>query len=673
MYYPHTQNRQNDSFRLRLLVAAALVIFCFGLLGVRFAWLQILKHQDYITQADNNRIAVTPVVPDRGMIKDKNGIVLAHNYSAFTLEITPSKLTQPLESMMAELEKIIPITAQEKKRFKRLREDAKNFSSIPLKTQLTDEEMAKIVAQKYRLDGVDVKARLFRRYPFGESSAHLLGYLGRISTRDKERIDEVSLENDQANTFNPRKSASNYEGTDHIGKLGIEQSYEYTLHGVTGAQRVEVNSSGRPVRSLSTQEAVPGDHIILSVDVVLQQLIEKLYAGRKGALVALDPNNGAVLAFVSQPNFDPNAFTDGIDTETWRQLNEDPQKPLLNRALRGTYPPGSTYKPFMALAGLTLGKRTAEQTISDPGYFMFGNHRFRDDKAGGHGAVNMYKSIVESCDTYYYLLANELGVDTMHDFMKSFYFGQITGIDLEGETKGILPSKAWKIRTYKTPAQQKWYDGETISLGIGQGYNSFTMLQLAQAMAMLANGGKVYKPHVLAAIENHMQKKRYNYQAKPEKILPLKPEHLEVIKKALIGVNITGTGASAFQGSQYQAAGKTGTAQVFTVDQNERYNSKALSKDLHDHALYAVFAPADQPKIALAVIVENGGFGAQAAAPIARAVLDYYLTHTLPPGFTPNLPQELAPTPIHAGVAVQPKLDDQAIFQTLAKSLGVKK
>ena len=378
--------RELARFRLRLVAAAVFVLFAFGLLGARLAYLQIYRHEELSTQAENNRIAVVPVVPNRGLILDRNGVVLATNYSAYTLEITPSKVAD-LEATIDRVAEVVDVQPRDRRRFKRLMEESKSFESLPIRTKLTDDEVARFTAQRFRFEGVDIKARLFRSYPLGEVGSHLIGYIGRINQGEKEKIDDSDDE-------------ANYRGTEYIGKLGVEQSYESELHGTTGFEEVEMSAGGHAVRRLKSNPATPGNAIVMSIDIRLQAMVEELFGDRRGALVAIDPRNGEILAFVSKPNFDPNLFVDGIDVENWKALNESPDKPLLNRALRGTYPPGSTYKPFMALAALTLGKRTPQQTISDPGYFWFGNHKFRDDKEGGHGTVDMYKSIVQSCDTY---------------------------------------------------------------------------------------------------------------------------------------------------------------------------------------------------------------------------------------------------------------------------------
>lgn len=603
-------------FRARLMVFAAMVLIGFALLAGRLVVLQVLRHDDLAEQAEVNRTAVVPIVPNRGLIVDRNGVVLANNYSAYTLEITPSQV-ENLEQTIDELAKIVDIHPRDRRRFKKLQEESKSFESLPIRTKLSDEEVARFAARRWRFPGVDVKARLFRNYPFGETASHVIGYIGRINAAEKAQIEDS-------------ESAANYRGTDYIGKLGIEQSYEAQLHGITGVERIETSAGGRAVRKLASTPATPGNTVVLTIDIKLQKLVEDLYGERRGALVALDPHTGEVLAFVSKPTFDPNLFVEGIDSESWQALNESIDRPLLNRALRGTYPPGSTYKPFMALAALETGKRTPQQSIVDPGYFMFGNHRFRDDKEGGHGIVDMYKSIVQSCDTYYYILANDMGVDLIHDEMEKFGFGALTGIDIQGEVRGVLPSTAWKRAAYRRPEQQRWYAGETISLGIGQGYNNFTMLQLALATSMIANDGVKMRPHLVKEITDIVTRESRETikEIKVESVA--KPENIAVIKKALVGVNVEGTGANAFRGAPYVAAGKTGTAQVFTVKQNEKYNAARTAERLRDHALYMAYAPADKPSIALALVVENAGFGGAAAAPIARRVFDYWLLGKLP-------------------------------------------
>ncbi|MES2912286.1 MAG: penicillin-binding protein 2 [Pseudomonadota bacterium] len=603
-------------FRARVLVASVAVLFAFSLLGARLVYLQVYRHTDLNEQAENNRTAVVPIVPNRGLILDRNGVVLATNYSAYTLEITPSKVGN-LEETIAALEKVVDIQLRDKRRFKRLREESKNFESLPIRTRLTDEEVARFAAQRFRFPGVDIKARLFRNYPYGELGSHVVGYIGRINQTEKEAIEEGDDE-------------GNYRGTDYIGKLGVEQSFEQQLHGTTGVEQVETSAGGRAVRKLATNPATPGNTVQLSLDIKLQKLVEDMFGDRRGALVALDPRTGDVLAFVSKPTFDPNLFVDGIDTESWESLNESIDKPLLNRALRGTYPPGSTYKPFMAMAALQTGARSSAALINDPGFYMFGGRRFGSPENEKGGIMDMNRAIVESSNVYFYSLANEMGVDNIHDFMKPLGFGQTTGIDINGEVRGILPSQAWKRGYFKKQEQQKWFAGETISLGIGQGYNSFTMLQLAQATAIIANNGIKHKPRLVIGTQDPVTRVMHSLPMAPAQDLGYKPENVAIIRKALHGVTQGGTATRVFAGAGYTSGGKTGTAQAVTMAAKGKYNSAKMEEHQRDHALYIAMAPADDPKIALAVIVENAGWGAGAAAPIARRVFDYMLMGLYP-------------------------------------------
>ncbi|NVH74699.1 penicillin-binding protein 2 [Paraburkholderia sp. JPY432] len=624
--------QQLTKFRLRVAAAGLFVFVCFGLIGFRFLFLQVWHYSKYSLQADENRISVAPIVPNRGIITDRNGVVLAKNYSAYTLEITPSKLNDTLDNVVDNLATVVSIDARDRRRFKKLQEDSKNFESLPIRTRLTDDEVARFTAQRFRFPGVEVRARLFRQYPLGPTAAHVIGYIGRISQRDQDRIDDASDQNDSdPDHYDPRLDANNYKGTDYIGKIGVEQSYETELHGQTGFEEVEVTAGGRPVRTLSRTQATPGNNLVLSLDIGLQQVAEQAFAGRRGALVAIEPSTGDVLAFVSAPSFDPNSFVDGIDQQTWDELNNSPDHPLLNRPLHGTYPPGSTYKPFMALAALSLHKRTPSWGFQDPGYYTFGGHTFRNDVRSGQGWVDMNRAIVVSNDTYFYMLAHDLGVNNIANFMKPWGFGQITGIDIAGEAKGILPSTDWKRHAYRKPEQQKWYEGETVSLGIGQGYNSFTILQLAHATATLANNGVVMKPHLVRDIENPITKDTRPVVRDPSDRIAVKQQDIDFIKHAMEGVVTNGTAAKVFAGAAYQAAGKTGTAQVYSL-QGANYKGHAIAENLRDHALFIAFAPVEQPKIALALIVENGGWGAEAAGPIARRVLDYYLVGKNKPG-----------------------------------------
>jgi len=605
-------------FRVRLAIASGFVLFMFFLLFVRFFYLQVVKHDYYTTLAEANRISIVPIVPSRGIIVDRNGVLLANNYSAYTLEITPRKV-EDVEALIDDLATVVEITAKDRRRFRKLIEESKSFESLPIRNRLSDEEIARFAANRYRFPGVEINARLFRQYPQGELFSHVVGHIGRINPHEIEQLEEKGLD-------------ANYRGTDYIGKVGLEQSYETNLHGTTGVEEVEVDAGGRAVRTLSRSAPVSGNNLVLNLDAGLQEVVYRAFGEYRGALVAIDPNTGGVLAFVSKPGFDPNLFVDGIDPQNWKELNESIDRPMVNRALAGTYPPGSTFKPYMALAALTYGKRRPEQTISDPGGFNFGGHFFRDDKVGGHGMVDMYKSLVVSCDTYYYMLANDLGIDNISTFMQQFGFGSRTDIDITGESRGILPSQKWKMDRFR----QKWYAGETISVGIGQGYNSYTPLQLAQAIATLANDGVMYKPHIVNYVEDIVTHKRTVVEPQPARTIDLKPEYLAIVKNALVGVNKEGTGARAFAGAPYVSAGKTGTAQVVAIKQGEKYVESRVAERHRDHALFIAYAPADKPKLAIAVLVENAGFGARAAAPIARQVFDYYLLGKQPTPVKPD-------------------------------------
>lgn len=601
-------------FRFRLMLSLSFVLAMLVILLGRFIYLQVIKHDYFQTLAESNRIAVVPVVPNRGLILDRNGVVLARNYSGYTLEIASRKVAN-LEETINELSTLVDIQPKDRKRFKKLLAESRNFDTLPIRNRLSDEEVARFAAQRYRFPGVEIKARLFREYPYGQGTSHLIGYIGRINEKDVDQLEEEDI-------------ASNYLGSDYIGKTGLEQSYEKELHGTTGFDQVEVDAGGRAVRALSRIAPKSGNTLMLTLDAKLQEVAEQAFGNYRGALVAIDPTNGDILAFVSKPGYDPNLFIDGIDTENWEALNNSPDVPLNNRALRGQYPPGSTIKPFMALAGLNYNERTPSYTISDPGYYTLpGNrHQYRDWKQGGHGRVDMFKSIVISCDTYYYGLATELGIDRIHEYLTGFGFGKKTGVDMEGEVSGLIPSQQWKMRRYKQP----WYAGDTVSVGIGQGYNLVTPLQLASATATLANDGIAFKPHFVKQIQ------RSNVNApdvapQPVFDLHIKPENIDLVKRAMEAVTKPGgTAAGASAGVIYRMAGKTGTAQVVGMKQGEKYDASKISEYNRDHAWFIAFAPADKPRIALAVLAENGGHGGSTAAPIARKVLDYYLLGIIP-------------------------------------------
>ena len=602
-------------FRIRLAISAGFVLILFLALYIRFYYLQVTQQEHYHTLAEANRISISPLVPNRGLIYDRNGRVLAQNYSAYTLEIVPSKF-QDLEATLDELATVIEITPADRQRFKKLMKESKRFKSLPIRNRLTDVEIASFAANRYRFPGIEIKARVLRQYPEKEIVSHVVGYISRINDKDLEQLE-----------FNGE--LNNYRGSHHIGKIGIEQSYEKQLHGISGFEEVETDAIGRSIRVLSRTPPVPGNNLILSLDLGLQEAAEKAFGDHRGALVALDPNNGEVLAFVSKPGYDTNLFIGGIDQENWNLLNNSIDRPLNNRALRGVYPPGSTFKPFMALAALELGKRTPEYSMSDPGYFSLPGveRRYRDWKVGGHGRVNLHKSLVVSCDTYYYSLANDLGIENIHNFISQFGLGKKTGIDIEGEVSGLLPSSAWKMRQYN----QKWYAGDTISVSIGQGYNLTTPLQLAFATMIIANDGKAYLPRLVKQIQNSQTGDVEDIPAKLLYTIDLKQKYLEVVKSALVDVTRPGgTAARAAANAAYTFAGKTGTSQVIGIKQGERYNEKSINERHRDHAMFIAYAPAENPKIALAVLVENSGTGGSTAAPIARQVFDYFLLGQLP-------------------------------------------
>jgi penicillin-binding protein 2 len=620
--------RELEQFQLRIGIAGAVVLIFFCLLAARFFYLQVLRHDHYASRAEDNRISIVPVAPSRGLILDRNGAVLARNFSGYTLEIYPRRV-RSIERTIDQVAEVVEITPRDRARFKKLLEESRNAESLPIRSRLTDEEAAKFASNRFRYQGVEIKARLFRHYPFDELASHVLGYMGRINQEDQARLEQEGVD-------------ANYRGTDFIGKSGIEASYQHELHGTTGFEQVEIDAAGRGIRTLSRTASQPGNNVTLTLDLRLQQVAEAAFGERRGAVVALEPATGAVLAFVSRPGFDPNAFVDGIDPQYWSELNSSIDRPLYNRAIAGTYPPGSTFKPFMALAALELGKRTARTTIFDQGYFYFGGRRFRDSSPGGrgHGIVDLHKSIVVSSDIYYYMLANDMGIEAIAGYMKHLGLGARTGIDLQGEVTGVLPSPDWKMKRFRRPEQQRWYPGETISVGIGQGYNAYTPIQMAQATAALANGGIVYRPRLVAYVDNPRTGERRSFEPEVVHRIPARREHLEMVKRAMAGVNKEGTAARAFAGAQYTSGGKTGTAQVIAIKQNEKYDEDKVSERHRDHSWFIVFAPVESPKIAVAVLVENGGFGSRTAAPISRTMLDYYLLGKLPESMGRPTPED---------------------------------
>ena len=614
-----SQQQAENQFQLRLLLAFAGMLLGFIILAARFAWLQVYQHEHFATLAQNNSITLSPIIPNRGLIIDRNGVVLAQNYSAYTLELTPYKI-EDLNRTLAQLGELVELNPRDIKRFRKQAEESRNFESIALKIKLTDDEVAKVSANIWRFPGVEVKARLFRDYPFKEITAHVIGYIGRINQKEMERLEE----NDEL---------ADYRGSTHIGKTGLEYTYEKVLHGTAGFEEMETDAGGRPVRTLRRSSPINGHTLKLALDIELQKFAWERFGERRGALVALDPATGGVLAFISKPGYDPNLFIDGIDSQSWKDLNDDWKKPLVNRALRGLYPPGSTFKPFMAMAALETKFRDPNYTIPDPGYFSLpgSTHRFRDSKPSGWGSMSMFRSIQVSSDTYYYKLAWDMGIDRLEPQLAKFGFGSPTGIDLDGEARGVLPSKEWKRKRFAgkryPEAARVWTPADVVPIGIGQGYNTYTPLQVAHAVAILANNGVVYRPHVVKEIENLKTGEITKVEPNPVRDNHPDPANIAFVKSAMEAVlKPGGTAARIGAGLSYRMAGKTGTAQVVQIKQGAKYNAAALAEQHRDHSWFVAFAPVEAPRIAIAVIVENGGWGASAAAPLAREVADFYLT-----------------------------------------------
>ncbi|MGS1117536.1 penicillin-binding protein 2 [Castellaniella sp. UC4442_H9] len=606
-----TSQHQRQTVLLRAWVAGLFALVCLLLLVGRLWFLQVVRYDNLSARAEQNRIAIVPIPPRRGQIMDRNGVVLAHNERDYTLLVTRAQLKGNVEAMLDRLGELVYISANDRRKFLRLFQQSGRYAPVLLRNNLNDIEASWFAVHAYRFPGVSLEARWVRSYPERESAAHVLGFVGRISEEDEQQLEESG-------------QAGNYRGTQVMGKKGIEKTWEKTLHGRTGVEELEVTATGRPVRELSRTDPIPGSNLELSLDIGLQKLAESQFEGKRGALVAIAPKTGEVLAFVSAPSFDPNLFVDGIDVENWKKLNDSPDHPLINRPLYGTYPIGSTYKPFVALAALQMGLRSPTELIPDPGYFELAGQKFRNAAGAIYGPTDMHKAIVKSSDTYFFSLGAIMDVDKLHDFSKQFGFGQITGIDLDGERRGVLPSRAWKRQTYHKPSQQHWYRGETVSVTVGQGYNAFTLLQLAQATSVLADNGVYMKPHLVRRIIDPITG-RFSYPVTgPQYTIKLDPKNLKIIRDAMVDVVRQGTARQAFLGASYQAAGKTGTAQVYSL-KGAKYKSHAVDKRLRDHALFMAYAPADDPQIAVALIVENGGWGASVAAPIARKVFDYWL------------------------------------------------
>ena len=600
--------RETHLFQQRLVVA--MVIGGLLILGLvaRLFWLQIVQQDHYATLSENNRVNVVPIPPTRGLIYDRNGVLLAQNLPSFTLELVPEHIDD-LVTTLDELAKLVALTDEDVLRFHRNRKRKRRFEGIPLRFRLSDEEVARLAVNQYRLPGVQVRAELARHYPLGSLAAHAIGYVGRISEAELQRVDP-----------------SDYLGTSHIGKVGIERAYEELLHGHVGFQQVETNAQGRTLKVLERTLPQPGQNLYLNLDVRLQKTAEAAFGDRNGALVAIDPRTGGVLALVSMPTYDPNLFVNGLDSRTYKALSESPDRPLFNRALRGQYPPGSTIKPFVGLAGLELDEIRPREPLNCPGWYMLKNdpRRYRDWKKTGHGETDLTKAIVESCDVFFYDLALNLGIDRMHDYLARFGLGKRTGIDIRGELSGLLPSSAWKRRTYRTA----WYPGETLIAGIGQGFMLTTPLQLASITATLGTYGRRMTPRMVMAIQDPASGERLPVDPLPQKPVPIVRRSdwdlvIEAMRKVIDSPH--GTARRIAHGLTYTLAGKTGTAQVFGIKQDEEYKEEEVHEKLRDHALFIGFAPVENPTIAVAVIVENGGHGGAAAAPIVRQVIDTWM------------------------------------------------
>ncbi len=608
-------------FTIRGIVAGVIVGVLLLTVAGRLFYLQVIKHDYYAELSQGNRVHTDPIPPSRGLILDRHGVVLADNLPAFQLELVREQVggMPELDAALARLVAIGLLDADDLRSLKRTILSHHVYESVPLKLALDDEEMARFAVHRYEFTGVDIRTRLSRHYPFGAMAVHALGYVAAISEQDLTRIDSAT-----------------YAGTTLIGKLGVEGAYENELHGTPGYREVLVNAAGRPVErqgaytpKLNTRQPIAGSDLILSLDMRVQRAAEDALSGKRGAAIAIDPHTGDVIALASTPGFDPNAFARGLTTKQYDALQNDIDKPLINRALRGAYPPGSTVKPFFALAALKYGVMTPEQTIFCPGHFNLpgSSHLFRDWKPKGHGTISMRHAIQQSCDVYFYTVANKLGIDRMHDFMATFGFGDLTGIDIPGEKPGLMPSTDWKRHAYKKPAEQVWYAGETISVGIGQGYMLATPMQLAHAVSGIASRGQIFKPRLVTAVRAPGSDTLTPRPVQPEPSLTaVTADQWSVIVDGMeLATGPGGTAAAATAGSPYKIAGKTGSAQVFSIGQNEKYNEKQLSERMLDHALFISFAPAEDPKLAVAVFVENGKHGGSTAAPIARKMFDAYL------------------------------------------------
>ncbi|HEC16522.1 MAG TPA: penicillin-binding protein 2 [Sedimenticola sp.] len=603
--------RESRLFFRRAVVTTVIIFVLLTVLVLQLAYLQITSHEHFTTLSRENRVKLVPLPPTRGLIYDRNGVILAQNLPTHSLEITPERVDD-MERTLADLGRIIDISEDDLKRFHRQRKQKRRFDSIPIRVSLSEEEVARFAVNRHRFPGVDIQARLLRNYPLGEQMAHVLGYVGRINQQELERID-----------------TSNYAGTSHIGKTGVEKTYEKTLHGKVGMQQIEVNALGRIIRVLESHPPTPGKDLHLFLDAGLQAAATRAFGDKNGAAVAIDPRTGGVLAMVSKPGFNPNLFVEGISSADYKRLRSSEDKPLFNRVLRGQYPPGSTAKPFVGLAGLETGVIASGKKKFCPGYYQLPKHehKYRDWKKQGHGFVSMQDAIVQSCDVYFYSLSHDLGIDKLSKFLGLFDFGRPTGVDITGELGGLLPTREWKRRA----RQQAWFPGETLIMGIGQGYFLTTPLQLAHATASLATHGALVPPRVVQRIQSSQQQADPPPPPLPVQLPIVDTKNWDDIIEAMVQVveGPRGTARRVYT-DKYRIAAKTGTAQVFTVKQDEEYDEETVSAKMRDHALFIAFAPVREPRIAVAVVVEHGGHGGAAAAPIARAIMDHYLLNDKP-------------------------------------------
>jgi len=595
-------------FKRRALVAAIFSVLILLVLLSRLVYLQFLEFSYFSSLSENNRVRLTPLVPNRGLIYDRNGTVLAENRPSYQLELIPEQIGD-MQSTLHELGNIVALDEDILKRFTRLLKRSRKFEGIPLRTKLSEEEVARFAVNRHRFPGVEINARLGRFYPLGKSMAHVVGYVGRIDENELKRIDE-----------------SNYKGTTHIGKTGLERYYEDQLHGLVGYKNNEVNVQGRELRVLNKIPPVPGNNLWLTLDARIQQVAEKALKGFNGSVVVMKPHTGEILAMVSLPSFDPNLFVHGISHKDYRRLADSPDRPLFNRSIMGQYPPGSTVKPFIGLGGLETRSIGHKEQINCTGHYLLPNEerKYRDWKKTGHGLVDLNKSIEQSCDVYYYELAYRMGINRIYSFMHQFGFGEKTGVDLLGERPGLMPSRDWKKRV----KNKIWFPGETLITGIGQGYMLTTPLQLASATSILAMRGEINQPHLLAQIEDTGVSEKTTIHWSAREKIKLKREvnwryAVGGMESVLHGLR--GTARNTGYGLKFKMAGKTGTAQVFGIAQDAEYDEETIAKKLRDHALFIAFAPSRNPQIAVAVIAENGSHGSSVAAPMARKVVDEWL------------------------------------------------